>query len=149
MKESYFYLAAYNIDMISLQTEIENVLHKKFSDDPIPLDCLNKVISGLKSNEKLGLDLLPERKKQSYVDDLKRKLSSTIRGNQDVRSRDKFTKREIKALWARHLMDLLVPFINSEFDILVALKVDFFFLLFREILFSKKNNPGLCYCAAD
>ena len=124
MKESYFYLAAYNIDMISLQTEIENVLHKKFSDDPIPLDCLNKVISGLKSNEKLGLDLLPERKKQSYVEDLKRKLSSTIRGNQDVRSRDKFTKREIKALWARHLMDLLVPLRNSEFDILAALKVD-------------------------
>ena len=124
MKESSFYLAAYNIDMISLQTEIENVLHKKFSDDPIPLDCLNKVISGLKSNEKLGLDLLPERKKQSYVEDLKRKLSSTIRGNQDVRSRDNFTKREIKALWARHLKDLLVPLRNSEFDILVALKVE-------------------------
>ena len=124
MKESSFYLAAYNIDMISLQTEIENVLHKKFSDDPIPLDCLNQAISGLKSNEKLGLDLLPERKKQSYVEDLKTKLSSTIRGNQDVQTRDKFTKREIKALWARHLMDLLVPLRNSEFDILAALKVD-------------------------
>ena len=124
MKESYFYLAAYNIDMISLQTEIENILHKKFSDDPIPRDCFNKTISGLKSNEKLGLDLLPERKKQSYVEDLKTKLSSTIRGNQDVRSRDNFTKREIKALWARHLKDLLVPLRNSEFDILAALKVD-------------------------
>ena len=34
MKESSFYLAAYNIDMISLQTEIENVLHKNET-----LDC--------------------------------------------------------------------------------------------------------------
>ena len=134
MKESYFYLAAYNIDMISLQTEIENVLHKKFSDDPIPLDCLIKDISGLKSNEKLGLDLLPERKKQSYVEDLKTKLSSTIRGNQDVRSRDTFTKREIKALWARHLMDLLVPLRNSEFDILVALKVNNLYILRNNVL---------------
>ena len=78
----------------------------------------------MNSNEKLGLDLLPERKKQSYVEELKTKLSSTISGNQDIQSRDKFTKREIKALWARHLKDLLVPLRNSEFDILVALKVD-------------------------
>ena len=74
-------------------------------------------------DDKPGLDLLPERRRMSYGEDLKKKLSSTIRGNKEVQSRDKFTKREVRAMWARHLKDLLVPLRNSEFDILVTLKV--------------------------
>ena len=79
-------------------------------------------------DDKPGLDLLPEKKRMSYREDLKKKLSSTIRGNKEIQNRDKFTKGEVKAMWARHLKDLLVPMRNSEFDILVTLKVDISFV---------------------
>ena len=69
-------------------------------------------------NDKPGLDLLPEKKRMSYGEDLKKKLSSTIRGN-----KDKFTKGEVKALMTRHLLGLAVNLRKSEFDILVSLKV--------------------------
>ena len=82
-------------------------------------------------DDKPGLDLLPEKKRMSYGEDLKKKLSSTIRGNKEVQSRDKFTKREVKALMTRHLLGLAVGFRNSEFDILVTLKVDISFVFFR------------------
>ena len=78
--------------------------------------------------DKPGLDLLPEKKRTSYGDDLKKKLTSTIRGNQEVHSRDKFSKREVKALITRHLLGLAVDLRKSEFDILVTLKVDNFFI---------------------
>ena len=124
IKESSFYQASNNIDLVSLEADIEKVLHKKFPDDHIPLDCLNGAISELKSNEKPGLNLLPERKKKLYVEDLMKKLSSTIKGNKEATIKDNFTKREVKALWARHLKDCIVPLRNSEFDILVTLKVN-------------------------
>ena len=73
-------------------------------------------------DDKPGLDLLPERKRVSYVEDLKKKLSSTIRGNKEVQSRDKFTKREVGAFMTRCLLDLAVGLRNSEFDLLVTLK---------------------------
>ena len=59
----------------------------------------------------------------SYGEDLTRKLSSTIIGNKEVQNRDKFTKREVAAMITRHLLGLAVGFRNSEFDILVTLKV--------------------------
>ena len=124
IKESSFYQAAYNIDLVKLEAEIEDFLHKNSPDDDISVDCLNKAISKMKGrDDKPGLDLLPEKRRVSYGEDLKKKLSSTIRGNKEVQSRDKFTKREVRAMWARHLKDLLVPLRNSEFDILVTLKV--------------------------
>ena len=79
-------------------------------------------------DDKPGLDLLPERRRMSYGEDLKKKLSSTIRGNKEVQSRDKFTKREVKALMTRHLLGLAVDLRKSEFDILVTLKVICIFL---------------------
>ena len=100
-------------------------------------------------DDKPGLDLLPEKKRMSYGEDLKKKLSSTIRGNKEVQSRDKFTKREVRAMWARHLKDLLVPLRNSEFDVLVTLKVlDNIFKHTLDMIF-KTNYPGLCYRASD
>ena len=75
-------------------------------------------------DDKPGLDLLPEKKRMSYGEDLRKKLSSTIRGNKEVQSRDKFTKREVKALMTRHLLGLAVDLRKSEFDILVTHKVD-------------------------
>ena len=98
-------------------------------------------------DDKPGLDLLPEKKRMSYGEDLKKKLSSTIRGNKEVQSRDKFTKREVKALMTRHLLGLAVDLRKSEFDILVTLKVICIFL--KQISFIKQNNPGLCYSASD
>ena len=91
LKESSFYLTAYNIDLVKLEADIEKVLHAKFPDDHISLDCLNGAISELKSNEKPGLNLLPERKQKSYVEDLKKKLSSTIKGNKEATNKDNFT----------------------------------------------------------
>ena len=92
-------------------------------------------------DDKPGLDLLPEKKRMSYGEDLKKKLTSTIRGN-----KDKFTKREVKALMTRHLLGLAVDLRKSEFDILVTLKV---ICIFQQISFIKQNNPGLCYSASD
>ena len=97
-------------------------------------------------DDKPGLDLLPEKKRMSYGEDLKKKLSSTIRGNKEVQSRDKFTKREVKALMTRHLLGLAVDLRKSEFDILVTLKV---MCIFQQIYFIKQINPGLCYSASD
>ena len=75
-------------------------------------------------DDKPGLDLLPEKKRMSYGEDLRKKLSSTIRGNKEFQSRDKFTKREVKALMTRHLLGLAVDLRKSEFDILVNLRVN-------------------------
>ena len=75
-------------------------------------------------DDKPGLDLLPERKRMSYGEDMKKKLSSTLRGNKEAQARDKFTKREVTALITRHLLGLAVDLRKSEFDILVTLKVD-------------------------
>ena len=123
-KESSFYQAAYNIDLAKLEAEVEDFLHKNSPDDHISVDCLNKAFSKLKGrDDKPGLDLLPERKRVSYGEDLKKKLTSTIRGNKEVQSRDKFTKGEVKALMTRHLLELAVDMRKSEFDILITLKV--------------------------
>ena len=125
IKESSFYLAAYNIDLAKLEAEVEDFLHKNSSDDHISVDCLNEAFSKMKGrDDKPGLDFLPEKKRMSYGEDLKRKLSSTIKGNKEVQCRDKFTKREVKAMMTRHLLGLAVVFKNSEFDILVTLKVN-------------------------
>ena len=98
-------------------------------------------------DDKPGLDLLPVRKKMSYGEDLKKKLTSTIRGNKEVQSRDKLTKGEVKALMTRHLLGLAVDLRKSEFDILVTLKV--FCIFLKQISFIKQINPGLCYSASD
>ena len=74
-------------------------------------------------DDKPGLDLLPEKKRMSYGEDLKKKLSSTIKGNKEFKRRDKFLKGEVKALMIRHLLDASVQLRKSEFDILVTLKV--------------------------
>ena len=75
-------------------------------------------------DDKPGLDLLPERKRMSYGEDMKKKLSSTLRGNKEVYGREKFTKKEVKALITRHLLGLAVELKKSEFDILVTHKVN-------------------------
>ena len=99
-------------------------------------------------DDKPGLDLLPERKRMSYGEDLKKKLSSTIRGNKEVQSREKFTRKEVKILITRHLLGLAADLRKSEFDILVTLKVENIY-----IFITKKNvhqtNIGLCYRASD
>ena len=149
VKESSFYLAAYNIDLAKLEAEVEDFLHKNSPDDDISVDCLNKAFSKMKGrDDKPGLDLLPERKRMSYGEDLKRKLSSTLRGNKEAQSRDKFSKSEVKALMTRHLLGLAVDLRKSEFDILVTLKVDNLCIL-PKILLIKLNNVGHCYCASD
>ena len=90
-------------------------------------------------DDKPGLDLLPERKRVSYGEDLKKKLSSTIRGNKEVQSRDKFAKREVKALMTRHLLGLAVDLRKSEFDILVTIKVVFeLYLFWQKVYHSRK-----------
>ena len=123
-KESSFYQTVYNIDLVKLEAEVEDFLHKNSPDDDISVDHLNKAFSKMKGrDDKSGLDLLSEKKRVSYAEDLRKKLSSTIRGNKEVQSRDKFTKREVKALMTRHLLGLAVDLRKSEFDILVTLKV--------------------------
>ena len=87
-------------------------------------------------DDKPGLDLLPERKRMSYGEDLKKKLSSTLRENKEAQARDKFTKKEVKALITRHLLGLAVDLRKSEFDILVTLMVDHLCFL-PKILFNK------------
>ena len=74
-------------------------------------------------DDKPGLDLLPEKKRMSYGEDLKKKLSTTIKETQKFKRRDKFFKAEVKALMVRHLLDVSVHLRKSEFDILVTLKV--------------------------
>ena len=96
-------------------------------------------------NDKPGLDLLPERKRMSYGEDLKKKLSSTIRGNKEVQSRDKFTKGEVKALMTRHLLGLAVDLRKSEFDILVTLKVICIFFK-RNIIHQTNQSRTLLQC---
>ena len=96
-------------------------------------------------DDKPGLDLLPEKKRMSYGEDLKKKLSSTIRGNKEVQSRDKFTKREVKALMTRHLLGLAVDLKKSEFDILVTLKVQFVFFS-TNIIHQTKQSRILLQC---
>ena len=124
LQESSFYSAAYNIDMAKLEAEVEDFLQKTSADDDISVDCLNKAFAKMKGrDDKPGLDLLPEKKRVSYGEDLKKKLSLTIRGIKEVQRRDKFTKREVKALMTRHLLGLAVDLRKSEFDILVTLKV--------------------------
>ena len=110
--------------MSKLGKEVDNFLDKNSPDDDITVDCLNKAFSEMKGrDDKPGLDLLPEKKRMSYGEDLRKKLSSTIRRNKEVVSRNKFTKREVKALITRHLLGLAVDLRKSEFDILVTLKV--------------------------
>ena len=99
-------------------------------------------------DDKPGLDLLPERKRMSYGEDLKKKLSSTLRGNKEAQSREKFTKKEVKALMTRHLLGLAVDLRKSEFDILVTLKVDNLCIL-PKILLIQLNNIGHYYRASD
>ena len=72
-----------------------------------------------------------------------------MRGNKEVQSRHKFTKREVKALMTRHLLGLAVDLRKSELDVLVTLKVDVFLLYSQKIVLIKLNNIGLCHCAPD
>ena len=124
LKESSFYVAAYNIDLAKLEAEVDDFLDKNSPNDHITVECLNEAFTKMKGrDDKPGLDLLPEKKRKSYGEDLRKKLSSTIRGNKEVQSRDKFTKREVKALMTRHLLGLVVDLRKSEFDILVTVKV--------------------------
>ena len=125
VKESSFYLAAYNIDLAKLEAEVEDFLHKNSPDEDISVDCLNKAFSKMKGrDDKPGLDLLPAENKKTYVEDLQKKLSSVLARNDIIQSKEKFTKKEVKALITRHLLGLAVDLGKSEFDILVTLKVD-------------------------
>ena len=64
---------------MKLETEVEDFLHKTSPDDDISVDCLNKAISKMKGrDDKPGLDLLPEKKRVSYGEDLKRKLDFVL-----------------------------------------------------------------------
>ena len=87
-------------------------------------------------DDKPGLDLLPEKKRMSYGEDLRKKLSSTTGGN----NREKFTKREVRALITRHLLGLAVDLRKSEFDLLVTLKVDMIdlFTFHKNIIYQTK-----------
>lgn len=124
--------------MIKLEREVDNFLDKNSPDDDIAMDCLIKAFSEMKGrDDKPGLDLLPEKKRMSYGEDLRKKLSSTIRGNKTVESKEKFTKREVKALMTRHLLELAVHLKKSEFDILVTLKV---ILISSNIYFKNTNQ---------
>ena len=98
--------------------KIEDILNQNFPDDDISMDCLEKAISEMRGSERPGEDLLPENKRRKYVRELKKKLKEKLP------EKKKFSKAEVKALWTRHLLDIIVHSRNSEFDILVTLKVD-------------------------
>ena len=132
IKESSFYRAVYNIDVDQLEREVDNFLEKNSQDEDISVDSLIKAFSEMKGKvDKPGLQLLPEKKKKSYTEDLKKKTFSTIKGNKEIASKDKFSKREVRALMTRHFLGLAVGFRNSEFDILVTLKVTISFVFLR------------------
>ena len=147
-KESSFYQAAYSIDLDKMEAEVEDFLNKNSPDDDISVDCLNKAFSKMKGkDDKPGLDLLPEKKRMSYGEDLRKKLSLTISGNKEVQSREKFTKREVKALMTRHLLSLAIDLRKSEFDILVTLKVDQLCIFLTNDV--HQTNLGLRYRPSD
>ena len=124
IKESSFYRAAYNINVDQLEREVDNFLEKNSQDEDISVNSLIKAFSEMKGkDDKPGLQLLPDKKRMSYTEDLKKKTLSTIRCNKEIVSKQRFSKREIRALMTRHLLGLAVHLRKSEFDILVTLKV--------------------------
>ena len=84
------------------------------------MECLYRAISLMEGKKnKPGLDLLSEKRRKSYKADLRAKLESKI-GKVNNAS---LSKREIRALMTRHLLNLAIEVRNSEFDLLVTIRV--------------------------
>ena len=118
------YQASYNIDMKKLQEEVDHFLERVSPSDQISVEHLYRAISSLEgTDDKPGLALLDERRrKESYVADLENKLSSKMEASKD-RDCSSLSKREVRALMMRHLLGVATKTRNSEFDLLVTLKV--------------------------
>ena len=81
-------------------------------------------------NQKPGLDLLSEKRKKTYNNDLKSKLQKAINNQQ---GRSTFSKTEFKSFFIRYLIDAAAEYYNAEFDLLILLKVRYNSSLFDDI----------------
>ena len=127
------YQASYNIDMIKLEAEVVKFLERVSLDDQISVAYLYKALAETDGNDGW----------ESYVTDLKEKLSERIKANKGGDC-SIVPKREVKALMIRHLLGLATKTRNSEFDFLVTLKVN----RWKRDLFNRiQYCLGHCYCS--
>ena len=106
--------------MVDLERKISQWCDVTITDG-ITSENLFKAIESMgRGDQKPGFDLLSEKQKQSYKEDLKSKLKKTIK-NQPART--SFSKTEFKSFFLRYLIDAAAQNYNSEFDLLILLKV--------------------------
>ena len=110
----------YNLDLDDLETQISQWCDDTITHHITSHDLFKAIESMRGGDQKPGLNLLSEKQKQSYKKGLKSKLEKTIRNQEAQRS---FSKEEVKSFFLRYLIDAAAKNYNSEFDLLILLKV--------------------------
>ena len=110
----------YDLNLDDLETEISQWCDVTITHQNTSHDIFEAIKSMSGGDQKPGLNLLSEKQKQKG---LKSKLEKTIRNQQAQRS---FSKEEVKSFFLRYLIDAAAKNHNSEFDLLILLKVRYF-----------------------
>ena len=130
-KERKFYSSMlYKLDLGDLEAKISEWCDSYISDGITSQDLLGAIERMKGGNQKPGLDLLSEKRKKTYNNDLKSKLQKAINNQQ---GRSTFSKTEFKAFFIRYLLDAVAEYYNAEFDLLILLKVRYNSSLFDDI----------------
>ena len=120
----------YKLDLAKLEAKICKWCDDTISDDNTSEDLFTAIESMKGGDQKPGLDQLSDKRKQTYKKDLKSKLGKTINSRQ---ARSSFSKTEVKSFFIRYLIDAAAENYNSEFDILILLKVRYKSSSFHDI----------------
>ena len=110
----------YRLALDDLETQISQWCEAALTKDITSSHLLEAIESMEGADQKPGLHLLSEKQKQSYRKGLKSKLEKTLKHQLTQRS---FSKTEVKSFLLRYLIDAAAANYNSEFDLLILLKV--------------------------
>ena len=111
----------YRLALDDLETQISQWCEAALTKEITSGHLFEAIESMEGADQKPGLHLLSEKQKQSYKKGLKSKLEEkTIKHQLTQRS---FSKTEVKSFLLRYLIDAAAANYNSEFDLLILLKV--------------------------
>ena len=108
----------YRLDLVGLESKITNWLDSLTDQEEIPKDILFQKIENMEGKGKPGLDIFSEKQRKTYNTDLLEALKKAV--NSTITT---LSKTEVKSFYLRYLIEASSKNQNSEFDILIILKV--------------------------
>ena len=106
----------YRLDLVGLESKITNWLESLTDQEEIPKDILFQKIENMEGKGKPGLDIFSEKQRKTYNTDLLKALKKAVNSTT-------LSKTEVKSFYIRYLIEASSKNQNSEFDILIILKV--------------------------